>query len=143
MAHQSNSQRQDISASNIHVYRSGSPAIQNVSSLSSPLPLRRALLLFITAKLYQQSSSHRRIPRILALPCATANRSTSSGSIYVLKSALQPRLLAVVSARSGWILMKSTKSPTPTPARQSASLYPMASSSANKSPCTRVPGLGS
>jgi len=73
----------------------------------------------------------------------TADKVIPTGSIYALRSGSPPPFLAAVSARSGSTRMRSMKSPTPTPAKPSASSYPMASSSANKSPCTRVPVLGS
>ena len=66
-----------------------------------------------------------------------------TGSIYVHKSALRPPWSAVASARSGLIPTRPPKSPMPTLAKPFASWSPMASSFANKSPCTRAPVLES
>lgn len=66
-----------------------------------------------------------------------------TGSTYALKSGSPLPCLAVANARSGWTRTKLMKSPTPTLVKPSASSYPMASSSANKSLCTHVPVLGS
>ena len=62
-----------------------------------------------------------------------------TGSTSAPRSVWLPQSLAVVSARSGSIPTKSTKSRTPTPVKPSANSSAMASLSASRSPCTPAP----
>ncbi len=89
------------------------------------------------------TTMHTPPPSTLCYIATTANELVHIGSTYALKSGSPPPSLAAANARFGSTRTRLTKSPTPILVKPSASSYQMASSSANKSLCTRVPVPGS